>query len=419
MKNSRRSLTLFAAFAAAILFLGQPTRTQAQTEIVLHHFTGGRDGAFPNGALNIASDGNIYGTAEEGGDLSACSGTGCGVVFKLSPTSTGGWAETVLFTFDGKFHGGDPGAGVIRDQFGNLYGTAFTGGLTKSGCQQKSCGVVFKLSPNSSGGWKEKVLYAFQGGTDGSNPAGGLVMDASGNLYGTTFGGGSGDEGIAFKLSPTTSGFWTETILASFTGDNGANPNGSLLIDAAGNLYGTAPFGGSSIQGIVFELSPGSGGTWTETILYNFASPPDVENPFGALAMDASGNLYGTAEAAGAAKFYGGIFELTHASSAPWPETVLYSFTNGSDGENPFANAVFDGSGNLFATATFGGSNGCGALIELSPSSSGWTENTLLDFDCTHGQTPANVSVDASGNVYGVTLHGGSHGFGVAYEVKP
>ncbi len=171
--------------------------------------------------------------------------------------------EKILYSFSGTADGSGPNAAVIFDASGNLYGTTEEGGSTGSG-------VVFKLTPNSGGTWSESVLYSFAGETDGYLPAGSLIFDSAGNLYGTTYGGGSEGGGTVFKLSPTTSGPWTKTILLNFTGPNGSAPQANLIFDAAGNLYGTTENGGSLEGGTVFQLVPGTGGTWTQNILFNF-----------------------------------------------------------------------------------------------------------------------------------------------------
>lgn len=415
--KTRLSNILSVAAAVATVTLSIAVSSQAQSELILHNFTGGRDGNEPSAPLTFDASGNIYGTTYSGGDLTACSGVGCGVVFKLSPTSTGGWTETVLHAFAGTFSGGNPQSGLIFDSAGNLYGTTFGGGLTKSGCQHSSCGVVYKLSPTSSGGWKETVIHAFEGGTtDGSNPTAGVVMDTHGNLYGTTFAGGTKSEGVLFELSPTGTGSYTETILENFTGPDGANPT-QLLIDSAGNLYGSAPYGGPTGYGVVFQMTQ-SGGTWTQNILYSFNAVPDVSLPTG-LSMDAAGNIYGIGEEGGNNILEGGVFELNPSSTLFWPEAVIFAFTDATTGEEPFGNALVDSEGNVYAAAAYGGSGKYGTLIELSPSSSGWTEKTLLSFDDTDGKAPQYLSIDSAGHVYGTTLYGGSHGYGVLFEVGP
>jgi len=315
--------------------------------------------------------------------------------------------------------GDTPGSGVTFDSAGNLYGVTVYGGYTKSSCPTRGCGIVYELSPTTSGGYTEKVLHAFSAGSDGYTPGAGLVLDAQGNLYGTTTAGGTGSEGTVYELSPNGSGGWTESVLVNFSGSNGANPSCTLLIDAEGNLYGTAPYGGANEEGLVFELSPSSGGTWTETALYNFGQAPDVQLPFGGLTADAAGNLYGSAEQGGTSQYSdGGVFQLVRSATAPWPENVLYSF-DGTDGESAFTKVAIDSSGNVYVSTAFGGSHSDGTITEVSPSSSGWTGQTLWNFDMNDGQTPNALTVDASGNIYGVTTYGGAKGEGTVFELKP
>ena len=212
-------------------------------ETVLYGFTGGNDGGNSGAGLIRDAQGNLYGTAESGGDMSSCDGLGCGVVFKLSSTGQ----ETVLHSFTGGADGAIPYAGLIRDAQGNLYGTTGYGG-DMSSCSGNGCGVVFKLS--STG--KETVLYRFKGGADGAGPTAGVIRDAQGNLHGTTWGGGAYGKGTVFELSPTGK----ETVLHSFAGADGANPEAGVIEDTNGNLYGTTSFGSAYSNGVVFELKP-------------------------------------------------------------------------------------------------------------------------------------------------------------------
>jgi len=267
----------------------------AGTETVLHSFTAGPDGAFPNGTLVRDSAGTLYGTAAQGGLAGACGGLGCGVVFKISSTGQ----HRVLYTFTGGIDGGEPVAGLIRDSAGNFYGTASLGGIS-GGCGI-GCGVVFKLTPAG----QESVLYTFQGGLDGGVPAAGLRRDQSGNLYGTTEYRGTSDWGVVFKLDPSGN----ETVLHSFTGGaDGATPRSDLVRDSADNLYGTAIQGGSGCAfftcGVVFRLD----GTGNFTVLHTFTGT-DGAYPYAGLVADAAGNLYGTTSAGGTFG-YGVVFKL-------------------------------------------------------------------------------------------------------------
>ena len=291
---------------------------------VLHIFTGATDGSCPRAGLIRDRAGSLYGTTTAGGNLNFCNGLGCGTVFKLSPTSHGRWKETVLYSFTDENDGGHPYAGLVFDSAGNLYGTTLTGG--------QNTGVVFKLSRRSNGKWKEKVIHAFTGaGAEGEFPYGGLIFDSARNLYGTTSqGGGTANKGTAFKLSLGSTG-WEETTLYSFTGGtDGGNPLAGLVMDEQGNLYGTTSVGGAAGNGLVFELTPSSSG-WTESVLYAFNGNNDGRFPRAGVIFDTAGNLYGT-------NFYGGtvdgtVFELTPGPQG-WSETVLYGFTGGADGES-------------------------------------------------------------------------------------
>jgi uncharacterized repeat protein (TIGR03803 family) len=283
-----------------------------------------------------------------------------------------------------------------------------------------------------------EVLHTFAGGSDGYNPASGLVMDAKRNLYGTTADGGSGNAGTIFKLSPGANG-WKETVIYSFSGADGAEPLAGLILDATGNLYGTTASGGNLHYcrtagcGEVFRLSRGSTGVWELTALYKFTGNSDGGEPYAGVIFDGAGNLYGTTVASGSypcsVEFNGCgvIFELTPTVKGPWTETVLHSFTGGSDGENPAASLLMDAAGNLYGTDVNGGSGactyGCGVAFELSPASNGaWNFTILHSFESlSDGAFPsAPLISDASGNLYGTTVRGGSMcGCGTVFELSP
>jgi uncharacterized repeat protein (TIGR03803 family) len=366
----------------------------------------------------------------------------------------GGYAavaqETLLYSFPNGSAGPDasgPGASLIGDSSGNLYGTTQLGGA-------KGEGTVFELSPAVGGGWTEKVLYSFgqcpQAPCSGaSEPEGSLVFDAQGNLYGTTESGGPGGEfggrGTVFELSPGTGGVWTETTLYEFggvTGD-GANPAAALIFDATENLYGTTQAGGANGKGAVFELSPGTGGVWTEKVLYSFAgpaaNPPDGQDPTGNLIFDAQGNLYGTTFTGGKNDTTGEggtVFEMSPGAGGVWTEKVLYNFggANSPDGNQPTASLIFDSQGNLYGTTREGGSSLDGTVFELSPAAGGtWTESLLHNFTGapSDGAVPyCSLFFDAQGNLYGTTKYGGPNNFtlspvgnylgsGMVFELTP
>jgi uncharacterized repeat protein (TIGR03803 family) len=232
--------------------------------------------------------------------------------------------EKVLASFSGTGNGSRPQCRLVMDAHGNLYGTTPGGGDVGGG-------LVFALGPNGHGGWNEKTIYSFDSSANGTNPNGGLVLDAAGNLYGTTTGGGANGLGTAFELSPTTGGSWTETVIHSFgaTGD-GIFPYAQMIFDAAGNLYGTTAYGGAfgtgeEGGGTVFEISPQTGGGWTEQVVHSFASGTDGVQVSGGVALDAAGNLYG-ATFVGGTHNEGTIYELSPPTSGAWTETILHNF---------------------------------------------------------------------------------------------
>jgi uncharacterized repeat protein (TIGR03803 family) len=276
----------------------QPAVTACKTvlcpwmETVLYRFSGGSDGANPEGDLTFDQAENLYGATLQGG-------YGYGVVYELAP-SNGGWTESVLHSFERDNDGVFPGAGVIFDTSGNLYGTTAYGGT-------HGLGVVYQLTPSGSG-WTENLLYTFQGGSDGGVPLSGLIMDNSGNPYGTTSQDGAGSCGTAFELTPLN-GSWSFQLLYSFGGSSGCGPQASLMLDEAGNLYGTTLNGGANGQGSVFKLTP-SNGSWVYTSLHDFTGGGDGAFPVSNVVFDEAGNLYGTASEGGA-NGYGTVWEIT------------------------------------------------------------------------------------------------------------
>jgi uncharacterized repeat protein (TIGR03803 family) len=332
---------------------GEPDAAGAYN--ILHLFTWAKN---PSGNLTFDAAGNLYGTTQNGGSRFFCE-AGCGTVWKLARTPKGTFNVSILhiFTFT---DGWQPFAGMIFDAAGNLYGTTAGGGATVTEACHDSCGVVFKLAPNPDGTWTESVLHSFTG-TDGDLPDAGLIFDAAGNLYGTTFEGGADRSGVVFKLAPNPDGTWTESVLYSFTGGvDGGYPAAGLTLDPAGNLYGTTFEGGADRSGVVFKLAPNPDGTWTESVLYSFTGGADGAYPRG-LIFDAAGNLYGTTEYGGA---YGDgvVFKLSPRSSG-WSETVLHSFLG--FGQQPFAPVIFDPAGNLYGTTQWGNGN-YGLVFEIT-----------------------------------------------------
>jgi uncharacterized repeat protein (TIGR03803 family) len=401
------------------------------------------NGNVPDSGLVADKQGNLYGTTFDGGGPN-----GLGNVFELSPTKSGGWKETVLHNFTGP-DGALPISSLIFDAAGNLYGTTQVGGKGHCTNTGLGCGVVFKLSRGKNG-WKETVLYSFvPGKTKGVIPAGGLIFDSAGNLYGTTWApgvvggplhaserGGSrptfwgcsvpGCGGTVYKLTPTKTG-WKETDLYAFTGgDDGSASQASLIFDGAGNLYGTTVYGGTTGCtsgygcGVVFKVSPTKSG-WKQSVLYRFTGAADGAYPMGSLISDTAGNLYSTG-AAGGASGKGVVFELTNAGHK-WTEGVLYSFSGGSDGGSPFATVVADAQGNLYGTTSQGGdAYQSGVAYELTHSGGGWTEKVLHTFTYGggEGQSPiAPMLFGPGGKLYGTTQVGGAYNHGAVFEVAP
>jgi uncharacterized repeat protein (TIGR03803 family) len=344
------------------------------TESTLFSFNG-TNGKFPEAGLIIDANGNFYGTTLFGGTGNH------GTVFKLAPPSTSGgnWTESVLLSFNGANGAGPHDALTMdTDTGGNLlhlYGTAQSGGVYNHG-------TVFELTPPANGTtWPPpSILHSFSGalssGPDGATPLYDSLILASGNLYGTTTKGGTNGAGIVFELTPTT-GF--ETVLYDFGNGptDGKAPGGLILNSPSGNLYGTTTGGGVNGSGTVFELTPGG-----ETVLYSFGSVPDGAGPSGPIA-NTRGNLYGTTSSGGTGA--GTVFELTPNGLGGWTEAILYSF-NGSDGNSPLVGLITDASGNLYGTTIQGGIHGKGTVFELSPptptsTTGNWTESVLWSFN--------------------------------------
>jgi uncharacterized repeat protein (TIGR03803 family) len=388
-------LVLVVLLATAVI---AALSVQAQTFTVLHSFTGKSGGASPDGLIRDSA-GNLYGTTTTGGDLS-CDPfyPGCGVVFKLDKYDK----YTVLHGFAGAPKDGAKPIALVRNAHGNLYGTTDAGGVYGNG-------TIFKLDARD----KEAVLYSFCSLTncaDGQQPLAGLVRDSAGNLYGTTWAGGAFGMGTVFKVAASG----TETVLHSFSGADGQSPVASLIRDSAGNLYGTTEKGGTSGKGTVFTLSP----LGKETLLYSFSGGADGGFPYSGLLLDAAGNLYGTTFGGG--KFAcgrtlcGTVFKLDTTGH----ETVLHNFSGGADGEGPMAAVVRGTAGNLYGTTLLGGSSNYGTVYKLDANG---TETVLWTFDGkTDGGNPSTGVVrDSAGNLYGATDIGGSSGWGTVFKLTP
>jgi uncharacterized repeat protein (TIGR03803 family) len=452
-----------------VLALASPASAEWK-EKALYSFQGGTtDGAVPAGGVVFDAAGNLYGATSDGG--AACPSPGCGVAFQFARPATQGdpWTETVLHAFSGNGNGdgATPAGGLSIDSAGNLYGTTGYGGT--GNCvllgSKTGCGVVYELvPPKSKGGqWTEKILYSFQGGKDGDFPAGNLTFDKAGNLYGATqYGGGFGscnapyfqNCGVVFKLSPPEKkgGKWREKALYSFKGvksgeqeGDGANPNGGLVLDSNGAIYGTTYFGGNNQKGsceggvggtgcgIVFKLDPPgqTGGKWTEKPLHRFDGSQDGDNPSAGLTSDKKSNLYGTTLTGGPNGGGGTVFRLTPPSkeSGAWKKEILYGFNGtggGLDAESP---VIFDSIGNLYGTTLDSGATYHGTVFRLRPpkqEGGTWTSSLLYGFQGPPdgGQPAAGLAFDESGNLYSTTTQGGSgtgcsfHGCGTVFEVS-
>jgi uncharacterized repeat protein (TIGR03803 family) len=378
----------------ALLMVAVPS-SRAQNEVVIHTFTGGTDGANPYAGLVLDSKGSLYGTTVNGGGSSTCSG-GCGTVFKV----TSSYKESILYAFEGGTDGANPYGGLIRDPRGNLYGTTVDGG--------SYVGTVFEVTP----GGVETLLHIFGSSStgDGSVPYAGLLADPKGNLYGTTFSGGScttdGGCGTVFQVAPTG----IETVLYSFAGGTDASfPFCTMVWDTDGNLYGTTVFGGTYNQGAVFRASPSG----TETVLYSFTGGDDGGQPAAGLVRDPKGNLFGTTQKGGAFG-NGTVFRITPTGN----ERVYYSFQGGADGELPSSSLILDSKGNLYGTTYQGGTPGYGTVFQIS---SDGTERVLYSFaGGTDGAGPVGGLVrDGRGNLYGTTYQGGATGYGTVFKVTP
>jgi uncharacterized repeat protein (TIGR03803 family) len=328
-------------------------------------------------------------------------------------THSGGlWKAKTLVAFDFS-RGYLPTAGLVRNESGALYGTTAQGG------GKHKSGTVFQLT-QSEGKWTESVIHAFGGPKDGKGPTCDLTLvKSTGELFGTTTDGGAYGYGTAFKLTRSKD-IWIETTLYSFCAqancDDGRLPIAGLHRDSTGVLYGTTYFGGSHGAGTVFELTP-SNGTWSETTLYNFGNGgSDGYYPDGLLVEDASGALYGTTSSGGTHGYYGTVFKLS-----PLGESVLWSFGGSGDGVDPNAGLYMDSTGVLYGTTAGGGRYGYGIVFKLVASGGNWKESVLHNFGGGEdGREPFGALIeDTNGHLYGTTLSGGEYGYGTVFGLTP
>jgi uncharacterized repeat protein (TIGR03803 family) len=401
--------------AVFVLILIFAAMAGAQTETILWNFSNANgDGSAPWSNFLISdSKGNLYGVTNQGGTNSA------GVIFELSPNGSG-YTETILYEFkaNGSGDGSAPYGSLVFNK-GNLYGTTSGGGVS-------GAGTVYKLSPKSGGGWTEKVIYSFStSGGDAQYPAAGVAVGKNGTLYGTTSSGGANGSGALYQLTKTTKG-WTEKVIHSFgaSGD-GSFPYDGLMLDASGNLFGVTSGGGAVGVGTVYRLTLAKK-TWTETVLYSFTN----QNGDGSgmyyvnLVSDAAGNLYGTT-AFGGTNGNGTVWELVYSKTKKtYSEKVLYSFgaTGSGDGTYPYGGVIMSKPGTLYGTTEIGGSNPNGGTVyRLKKSGNKWKETILHNFTTgSDGQDPsANLLRDSRGNLFGMAQFGGSSNDGIVYRVKP
>ena len=406
--QTRRWLGTAVALAIVFALAVVTPVAQAQNFQVIHTFTGGSDDGFPVAGLNIDNAGNLYGTTEGVANF--------GTVFRLRHSDFG-WILSTLHSFTGGNDGGFPGAAVTLAQDGSLYGTTIEGG-------PQNCGTVFNLTPPATGAvpdsvvsqWNENQPHVFTGPpNDGCHAYSNVIFDQTGNLFGTTYDGGTQDAGAVYELTRSRSA-WIPNILYNFTyGEDGGAPYAGLVFDGSGNLYGTASAGGIG-AGSVFELTH-SGSGWTYHSIHIFQSGgTDGMYPYAGLVFDRSGNIYGATVYGGQ---YGGgtVFELS-PSGGSWTYTLLYSL-QGAVG--PLSSLTLDAAGNLYGTRQGDGSSDYGSVFKLTPSRDGWVFTDLHDFTGgTDGASPdGSVILDAAGNLYGTASTGGGYGYGVVFEITP
>jgi len=402
---------VFALTATFVVIAAGSPAAPAQTFSVLHYFTGGADGQFPFAGVTVGPSGVLYGTSDTGGAHDA------GTVFKLNQVNSA-WVFSPLYEFTGGSDGGNPEGGVVIGPSGALFGTAAYGGA--------NVGLVFELRPPAAFCrsvlcyWDQTVLHTFTARPDGAYPAyENLTFDQAGNIYGTTEGGGVSGYGTVFELTPSGGGY-TESILHNFgSGTDGQSPFAGVVFDAAGDMYGTTPNGGTGTEcqescGTVYQLMPSNGG-WLENVLVNFGGA-NGEHPYGNLLIDASGNLYGTTNGGGQNGVGQVVFKLA-PSEGGWTYSALYSFTSCESS----GGLAMDAAGDLFGVCLAGA--GAGWIFELSNCSETCTLIDLHDFNGRDGNFPyAGPVLDANGNLYGSTVYGGpvncgGSGCGVVWEI--
>jgi uncharacterized repeat protein (TIGR03803 family) len=431
---SRAGVAILAATLALGASLAATAETSAKShhEQTLHTFSGGTDGINPYGPLLADAHGNLYGTTSLGGGIGRCGYyPGCGTVFELSPRGAG-YSERILYAFHGTSDGGEPNGGLIMDASGAIYGSLSTDG-------PDGFGSVFRLTPSGST-YTETILYAFKGGTDGYAPSSGLAMDAGGALYGTTWYGGTGCApnqlcGTVYKLTPAASGY-TKTLIHTFLGGtDGDAPAGNVILDKDGAVYGTTTTVGECDDGCgtVFKLTP-NGSSYEESVLYSF---PEHRQMVGAwpegIVADAGGDLFVTTASGGVGGCpnsgygCGSAIKLTPSQSG-YRESRVYNFRPNKTGVHP-SRLIIDATGTLYGTTGSGGSRtcettdyvdrGCGGIFKITPTSSGYSYQELYRFRAREGNGPGPLIADGNGALYGTAVDGGTYGLGTVFKYTP
>jgi uncharacterized repeat protein (TIGR03803 family) len=380
------------------------------TEQVIFNFKNG-SGVSPSSPLTVDSAGRLYGVTLDGGPLGAFCQRGCGVAFALAPKAGGGWEYRRLHAFKAANDGEFPGGKLAVDTAGNVYGV--------TDWDELGNGAVYQLSPSPDGDWTETIVHEFSvnDGLLGS----GLIVDSSGNLFGSELNGGTSLLGAVYELTPNADGSWSYSVIHSFgPAPDGHGSMGELVLDGAGNLYGTTQIGGTLDNGTVFELSPNGSGDWTEKILYNFTGGTDESRPNGPVLLDARGNIYGTTGNGDSGP--GTVFELLKNSNGTFTEKTLHTFANdGIDGTLPASGLTFDRSGNLYGTTQSGGSNHQGTVFKMTRLAAGiWTESVVYNFENSFGNSnfPSGL-IFRNGTFYGTTQFGGAYNDGAVFQLKP
>ena len=396
---ARRAAVIIFVFMCAFSFVASMSQpAHSQTYKVIHNFTY-YGGATPYSGPVFDKFGNMWGAAYSGGSF------GSGGVYRMSRHGSS-WAYTLLYSLKGTPDGAGPAFGTLAiGPDGSLFGTTEGGGYL---------GTAFVVCPGTGCASTESVVHSFGHGTDGNEPIGGVAFDTAGNFYGTTLLGGTLGNGTVWQAARSGKK-WITRVIYNFGADttDAVNPAAAPTVDPQGNVYGTTSFGGAFSSGAIYKLTP-SGSGWTESVLYNFQGLDDGQNPVGGLILDLAGNLYGTTFDGGV-NGGGTVYELSPSGTF----TTLYSFSGGYGG--PYNKLTFDANGNLYGATNGEAAYGYGSVFKLTPGSGGWTLTDLYDFTngADGGDPYGSVAVDSSGNVFGTAVTAGGNGQGVFFEITP